>query len=1035
MNMGSAQQPLTPPSYLPSEKTSSDALPAVKDPLPVPENCGNPTPISCGTPISSTTIGMGNDVKYNGNVAGVTGVSFSGPDRLFVLTLAQKSNLQIVLDIALTTVDLDILLMNTCNPANVVAASVKNNKTTGVKREILDVNCDAGTWYIMIDGKAATDQGVFTLQADCTCDCQETLAAQPGGDKLFADDFENYSVGKLSVQGSRWSLWSSNTPDATVAGESILSSNKVAMFAGSSTSKPDLIYRTDNATAGRFRLSWRMKVTTGKKGYFDILHTLPANGGVIAYETEFFSTGKGEVRINNGQAVKIVAARFDYQPGAWVNVTNIIDINNDVAELWIADVFVGSWKFTTSHPASANTTQRKTLAGPSFWANGSDYSFAVDNICIWQKKASCLATSVVLPVYTERGNRYNNMGLAACDLYTPSEMGTSSSVCDMGGAFIDRAETYSGVLEPFDDAPAELKLPGGICNASAGTAAIFAEVYTFYNLKKKSNGQPEQISLNYNSSTGVRCHIFACQNLSTGLYTGQPVCVGEVKSGQAFTVPANYHPDVFYYIVFWGPLGSSYNNFSIIPEGFCQSGATTLSIANGNIAGSIGAGAGDPRFSRTGEAYKSCYSGSRTYAGREAVYKFTVSGTGSMQVRLISKNHPVGAFAYSSICGGSCVAFGENVQKDTASFGFPVTPGVYYIVVDRNATNGTGNFVLQTNFIGSIPNGPTCNALASAAKTHRLLVSPAAYIFKKDDAVSVMYDAPDNKLRQTEVHIINSTILPFEIRLSDSCDYKPNEQFKIYMSRQNGTQRSFYPMNLSFVPVGINGNTGGERFERTKLSTLEYMSPAATIPFGSDTRLLSFISTATAAQLQQFRLSTGNTAWKSLVTDSPISETPVNTPWLTYTPPAGTGTAVISVSVTPHTGTAGRSAYIRFYAESQPHLLAHVVRVDQFGINGGKSGDEVEDRGSTGAEGAVVRTLPNPTTGQGIHYLSLPHPATVAVQLWDMTGRLIQTLQPPADLEGEQMWDIDLSAQPNGLYHIVTTVNGSPLRQTLVVQR
>lgn len=1025
----------------PSE-TTSDAQSGKKDPAYTPENCGNPTTIACGVPLLSTTTGMGNDVtKYNGNVTGVAGANFSGPDRLFVLTLSQKSNVQIVLDILTTNVDLDILLMSNCNPATVIAASVKNNKTTGtgLRREVLDVNCNAGTWYIMIDGKAANDQGQFNLTADCVCECQELVSSLPNGDKIWADDFGNYIPGRLSHQSTRWSLWSSTGYDAAVAGESILNSNKVAMFTGGISSKPDLIYRTDNATSGRFRLSWRMKMASGKKGYFDVLHTLPnssGNGAVIAYEVDFATTGKGTVTIDNGLGTKITAAQFEYPLGKWVNVTNLIDIDRDLVELWVADAYVGSWKFSLSSPASATTTQRKTLAGPSFYAKSSEYSFMLDNLCVWQKKSNCLATSVAAPVYTEKGTTYSNMGIAACDLYTGAEMGTFTSTCDAGGPFIDRGETFSGVLESFDEAPTDLKLLGNACNISIGTAAIFAEVYTFFNVKKKSNGQPEEITLNYNSSNGVRCHVFTCQNLLTGVYTGQPTCVGEVKPGQAFTVNPNAHPDIFYYIVFWGPLGSSYNNFSIIPDGFCASGATLLPPDQGNVSGFIGSGTGDPRFTAAGEAYKSCYTGPRTYTGKEVVYKIVVPGSGSLGIKLISRNHPVGAFVYSSICGGSCLAFAENVQNDTVTTGFAATPGVYYVVVDRNNTNGSANFVLQTTFLGVTPNAPTCNARASAPKTHKVIFSPTAYAFRSNDAISVLYDAPDGKLKETESKEIGISGTAFEVKLSDSCDYKPNEQFKIYLSRQNGTIRSFYPMNLTFVPAGVNGNTGGDRFERTRISTIETMTPVTTIPFGSDTRLLSFISTATATQPQFFRLSTGNIAWRSIVTDSPISETPVSAPWLTYTPANQTGPRVISVAVSPYTGAVSRTAYIRFFAESQPHLLAHTVRVEQFGVNGGRSGGDVEMRSMAALEQeASLQTVPNPTAGTATLYLSLPNPAVVTLGVFDLTGRLVQTLQHAAELMGDQSWEMDISSQPNGLYQVVATINGAPLRKTIVLQR
>lgn len=1017
--------------------------PIVKNLAGSPENCANSTPIICGQSLSSTTIGAGNEVtKYNGSVQGVAGVSFNGQDRLFTLTVSAKTNMQIVLQYSAVFADLDVLLLNTCSPANVVAASTENVQGAGLGlvREVIDINSEAGVLYIMVDGKKSTDQGSFTLSVQCKCECREPLSSQPNGDKIWADDFENYLTGNLAPQSSRWDKWSASGADASVANESILGLNKIALFAGTATARPDLIYKTNNNTSGRFRLSWRTKITTGKKGYFDLLHILPgssAQNGVIAYSLDFKETGAGDVILSNGQTGTIVGAKFNYRPGAWINVTNIVDIDKDVVELWIDDVYVGTWKFSSSISANATTAQRKTLAGISFWAKDATYSFAVDNICIWQKKSNCtfpLASSIV---YTEKGDKYNNMPAASCDLYTDSEIGNYTSVCDLGGPFIDRGETYSGVLDLSDEAPTHLKLPSTTaCNISAGTAALYSDIYSFINTKKKTNGQPEDIIVNFTGSSGVRCHIFTCQRLNTAEYTGVPNCLGSFSSGQSFTVnQTGVHPDIVYYIVFSGPLGGIYKNFSIVPEGFCQSGAVELPL-EGITSGSIGSGNGDPRFSASGDAYKSCYNGKRSYTGQERVYKFTIVRKGIMSIKLKSAPAPnfrqLGMFLYSSICGGSCLDYGENITSDSAFAGIQVTPGVYYVVVDRNTTPGTANFILETKFLSIIPSARTCNFYASASKTHSVVVPQTAYPFTTRDALTVLYDAADGKLKQTESEKIENLLDPVNIGISDSCDYKANERFKIYLYQQDGTNRRFYAMNLAFVPAGVAGNTGSDRFERAKRSTIERMTTNNTARFGTAANLVTFV--ANPVQPERFLLNT-NKRWRVVVTDNEFSETPATDPWLTVTPATAPGAVVVSLSARSYTGVTERNAVVRFYAEEEPHVWYHTIQVRQFGVNSGRPGG-VEDRESLHAtEIQTMSVVPNPASGRALVQLDLNQISTVSLHLWDGTGRVIQVLQPPAEMQGHQMWDIDLSGQPSGLYHLVGSVNGQLIHQTLVLQR
>ena len=365
--------------------------------------------ITCGSSLIRSTVNAGNEfVQYSG--AAVQGVAFNGPDRLFRLNVTAQSNLRIVLE-CLTSTNLDLFLITSCGTNPTVAfASTEDNRSSGIYREVIDINSNPGVLYVMVDSKSSVDQGSFKLSVNCNCACSEPVAAQPDGNKMWGDDFEDYqSSVRLAPQSTRWQLWTPASPnnDAIVTSEgSGVTQNKFAFFNGTTTATPDVIYHTSNRTSGRYRLSWQMRVNAGKSGYYNVLHGLPDAGGenaVYAYEVYFDNTGTGRVLVNNGGTSRITVAKFGYAMGQWVNVTNIIDIEKDLVELWIGDNYVGNWPFSTSSPA--NSPSNKQLAGIDFYAANNN-TFAINNLCVWQKKTTCITNAVFAPVCTDKGDEF-----------------------------------------------------------------------------------------------------------------------------------------------------------------------------------------------------------------------------------------------------------------------------------------------------------------------------------------------------------------------------------------------------------------------------------------------------------------------------------------------------------------------------------------------------------------------------------------------------------------------------------------------------
>ena len=106
-------------------------------------------------------------------------------------------------------------------------------------------------------------------------------------------------------------------------------------------------------------------------------------------------------------------------------------------------------------------------------------------------------------------------------------------------------------------------------------------------------------------------------------------------------------------------------------------------------------------------------------------------------------------------------------------------------------------------------------------------------------------------------------------------------------------------------------------------------------PDNSKTQSLSFGADASTARL---RIST-NKKWKAVVKNGPNGEVLTDT-WMTVTPDAETGAALVRLTATDNPANTARSVYVEFYAEDQPYLLRQVIRVSQEGtpVAGDKKG-------------------------------------------------------------------------------------------------
>ncbi|MBU2650402.1 MAG: choice-of-anchor J domain-containing protein [Bacteroidetes bacterium] len=185
---------------------------------------------------------------------------------------------------------------------------------------------------------------------------------------LYQDDFDSYTAGQFIAQENPtwWDTWSG----APGTGEDGLISDDEAFSPSNSVlvdetgGATDLISLLGDKTAGVYEVSWQMFVPAGFAGYYNFQH-YQAPGIEWAVEVYFNADGTGNL-LANGDDIS-----FTYTPDTWFLVENYIDIDGDIAKIYLDGTMIHEWPWATQSGGGAGAAQ---LGGIDFFAGaqGSD---------------------------------------------------------------------------------------------------------------------------------------------------------------------------------------------------------------------------------------------------------------------------------------------------------------------------------------------------------------------------------------------------------------------------------------------------------------------------------------------------------------------------------------------------------------------------------------------------------------------------------------------------------------------------------------
>ena len=194
----------------------------------------------------------------------------------------------------------------------------------------------------------------------------------------YSDNFESYTVGDyIAVQSGEWTTWSNDpgsAEDAFISDEQALSGMQSVKIEGSS----DLVKPLGNKISGKYWVELNMYIPTGYGGYYN-LQKFEEPGTEWGVQTYFGADGNGSI-----DAGAEGAATFTFDHDTWINIVNVVDLDNDLAQVWIDGVMLVEWPWslgTFGDPGAIQLGSINMFAGAP---TGDDPLYYFDDVYIEQ---------------------------------------------------------------------------------------------------------------------------------------------------------------------------------------------------------------------------------------------------------------------------------------------------------------------------------------------------------------------------------------------------------------------------------------------------------------------------------------------------------------------------------------------------------------------------------------------------------------------------------------------------------------------------
>ncbi len=218
---------------------------------------------------------------------------------------------------------------------------------------------------------------------------------------LYEDDFESYPTGSyIGVENPDW--WGTWTPgdegtpvDAMVVTTYAHSGTKSILIdeTATHTGQTDLIWKLGDKVSGGYEVNFYIYIASGFSGYYNFQH-FQDPGIEWAIQVHFKTTGDGELYAGQSDPYPFV-----FEHDQWIHLVHIINLDEDVAEMYIDGTLLHTWQWSLQSFGDPGTNQ---LGGIDFFAganDGTQDTYYVDDVEYIQTAAPTDPAIEISPIF------------------------------------------------------------------------------------------------------------------------------------------------------------------------------------------------------------------------------------------------------------------------------------------------------------------------------------------------------------------------------------------------------------------------------------------------------------------------------------------------------------------------------------------------------------------------------------------------------------------------------------------------------------
>lgn len=192
-------------------------------------------------------------------------------------------------------------------------------------------------------------------------------------DFIICDDFEAYDSGTVTPQSLFWIDWNGTNLGGLITDERAFDGSQSIKFTKTDPPIDALLLLNDNTT-GRYELTWKQYVPSGKSAVFNFQHQIVPEH---FWGRNFFFDpgGAGEVWLEEKEV------DFNFAHDEWLDIQFIIDLDNDYAKFLLNGAEVYSWRYSeVTDYEGAPDPDLNQLSAINFTASEDSDEWYVDNV-------------------------------------------------------------------------------------------------------------------------------------------------------------------------------------------------------------------------------------------------------------------------------------------------------------------------------------------------------------------------------------------------------------------------------------------------------------------------------------------------------------------------------------------------------------------------------------------------------------------------------------------------------------------------------